>query len=240
MIDGSEDDSKKRKRAQGEPCAEMTPQKPSQATEVQEKESSEKARLSKSQKQGQGMESKTTKELETELGGMFGEDAVEQHPASEGNENGKVEDGQSQLSDNDGTAEDQEQDEKPTDVPSGACEEARTLRSFDDAELVLSDATLYLKSKKGIKRKTTKIPILLECSQGKMLRWRDDQDEPDFVWDVAKSTKVLFEGKTLTSVGDLLKTKDIKGIYNYILDKNKKIKGREKDEDANDPWHYCC
>ena len=128
---------------------------------------------------------------------------------------------------------DEEKEDDAEDPP--VCEmseQAKTITEFacgkGSAELFVHDAELYLKSK-NIKTKTVKKDILFSQDGGKFERVPADK-EPDFVWDLKKSTKVMYKGKPV-SVGDILKTEKIAAVYgyNYVAKGNKLTPCQDED-----------
>lgn len=103
-------------------------------------------------------------------------------------------------------------------------------------ELFVADAELFLKSDKGCKsRKTVKRDILYAFEGGKVERAKQGQ-EPNFVWDVKKTMKLVYKGKVV-SLSDLIKSEKLDSIYGYNFSpKSKKISGPITDEDGAALW----
>jgi hypothetical protein len=182
------------------------------------------------------LEKKTTEDqLAEELDTLFDLDAEPSRPDADNakDENKADDDNEAQPEDAGEECEDEGDEEKEDDPPvSELSEKGQKITEFacgkGSAELFVHDAELYLKGK-NIKTKTVKKDILFSQDGGKFERVPADK-EPDFVWDIKKSTKVMYKGKPV-SVGDILKLEKIAAVYgyNYVAKGNKLTPCQDED-----------
>lgn len=150
---------------------------------------------------------------------------------------------ENQVEENQDQADTAEGEEgEPAATAHGAPEAAKTVTEFQDSkgtvQLLVHDMELYLKSNKACKgRKKAKKEVLFALpKQGKVERIGSDQ-EPNFVWDVKKTMKVLYNDAVI-SKGDLLKQKKVEKIYGFDYSvKSQKVVGPAKNEDGEVSWY---